>query len=197
MELLQVFTYLYLNQCDKPANQILTYLGYLHIAFQPFFMNMLLLYFIPKKVKDKISGFVYAISFAVAILILIRVYPFLWAEACKVGTDWLCGTNLCSTAGNWHLAWQIPLKNVGFVFTYAYAFGLFVLPLIYGSWKLNLYHIMVGPVLVRLIADSPNEIPAIWCLLSIAIFIAIVSPKFRDKFKVKKWYAWKYPKFIK
>ena len=49
MELLQVFAYLFLNQCDLPINQIITYLSYLHIVFQPFFINMVLMHFIPKR----------------------------------------------------------------------------------------------------------------------------------------------------
>ena len=35
MELLQGFTYWWIDLCDNPHNQVLTLLGYLHIAFQP------------------------------------------------------------------------------------------------------------------------------------------------------------------
>jgi hypothetical protein len=41
MEVLQAFTYSVIDQCALPSNQIATLLGYLHIAFQPFFINML------------------------------------------------------------------------------------------------------------------------------------------------------------
>lgn len=41
MELLQAFTYSVIDQCALPSNQIATLLGYLHIVFQPFFINML------------------------------------------------------------------------------------------------------------------------------------------------------------
>ena len=33
MELLQGFTYWWIDLCDSPPNQVLTLLGYLHIAF--------------------------------------------------------------------------------------------------------------------------------------------------------------------
>ena len=55
MELLQGYTYLYLGKCDLPQNQLATYLSYLHISFQPLFMNMAALYFIPEKVRGKIA----------------------------------------------------------------------------------------------------------------------------------------------
>jgi hypothetical protein len=41
MEALQAFTYSVIDQCGLPSNQIATMLGYLHIVFQPFFINML------------------------------------------------------------------------------------------------------------------------------------------------------------
>ena len=37
MELLQAGTYVYIDECDKPQNQLLTFFGYIHIVFQPFF----------------------------------------------------------------------------------------------------------------------------------------------------------------
>lgn len=192
MELIQVFTYLYLNKCDLPINQFLTYLGYLHIVFQPFFINMFFMHFIPKNVRDKVSGYVYALCFASAILMLIKVYPFAWAEACKAGSA-LCGTQLCAVNGSWHLAWMLPLKELGLIFALAYAFSTFVVPFLYGAWKINLYHLFLGPILARLLSANPNEWPAVWCLFSIAVILIIFIPKIRKRFYVKKWYFWKYP----
>ena len=67
MELLQSITYLSLNECALPINQMLTLLGYMHISFQPFFFNMIGLYFIPEKARNKIQGFVYALCFVAVI----------------------------------------------------------------------------------------------------------------------------------
>jgi len=193
MELLQVFTYLYLNQCDLPLNQLLTYLGYLHIVFQPFFINMIFMHFIPKHVKDKISGYVYAICFASSILMLIKVYPFAWAEACTAGVSTMCGTQLCSVSGSWHLAWMLPQKNLGLLFSFGYVIPAFILPMLYGAWKVNIYHVLLGPLLAMLLAPNPNEWPAVWCLFSIAFILLLFTPKLRKMFYVKKWYLWKYP----
>src|ERR1700760_2131332 len=58
MELLQAFTYTVINQCDNPSNQVATLLGYLHITFQPFFINAVSMYFINQKVAKKIAPFI-------------------------------------------------------------------------------------------------------------------------------------------
>jgi hypothetical protein len=195
MELLQVFTYLYLNQCDLPANQVLTYLSYLHIAFQPFFMNMIFMHFIPKKVRANISLYVYTACFAATILMLLKAYPFPWAEPCKIGTSF-CGTQLCSVSGKLHLGWMLPKVNLGFIITYAYAFSVFLLPFIYGSWKTGAFQIIFGPILAKMLTNNPIEWPAVWCLFSIAIFMVIFIPKLRKWFYVKKWYLWDYPKLL-
>ena len=79
MELLQAVTYVYIDLCDNPNNQILTLLGYLHVAFQPFFVNMVAMYFIPASVKLKIRTTVYTICAIGSLFMLIKMYPFGWA----------------------------------------------------------------------------------------------------------------------
>ena len=196
MELLQVFTYLYINQCSLPANQMLTYLGYLHIAFQPFFINMVALHFLPDHIRKKIVDYVYTICFASTILLLIKVYPFAWAETCKVGSV-MCGAKLCSMSGSWHLSWTLPFSELGSIFAYAYTIPAFILPLIYGSWRFTLYLFLFGPLLAMSVARSPTEWPAVWCLFSIALLVLVFVPKIRKLFYVNKWYFWNYPKFKK
>ena len=55
MEALQAYTYTVIDDCSNPGNQVATLLGYMHIAFQPFFINAVSLYFIPEAVRNKIS----------------------------------------------------------------------------------------------------------------------------------------------
>ena len=69
MELLQGFNYLWIGECGVAQNQLFTLLGYVHIMFQPFFCNAVAMYFIPKEVKEKVAGYVYAVCFVV---------PFVW-----------------------------------------------------------------------------------------------------------------------
>jgi len=85
MELLQAFTYSVIDQCSLPSNQIATLLSYLHIVFQPFFINMLSMYFIPNSVRAKIQWPVYTVCFISAIIMLLQLYPFEWAGSCPLG----------------------------------------------------------------------------------------------------------------
>src|SRR4051812_37524971 len=71
MELLQAFTYSVIDDCINPTNQIATLLGYLHITFQPFFINAVALYFIPEAIRKRIAIPVYMLCFLGALITLI------------------------------------------------------------------------------------------------------------------------------
>ncbi len=202
MEALQAYTYVVINDCGSPANQIATLLGYLHIVFQPFFGNALFLYFIPREIRERIHIPVYGLCFLSAIYMLIQLYPFDWAGTCDLRRT-LCGTRLCSVSGNWHIAWEIPFNGIGnrsidipLVGSSFLSYGLvmFVLPLLYGSWRVTLYHFVLGPTLANLTTDNKNEWPAIWCLLSIGFLIIAVSPPVRRWLFVRRWPLW--PKML-
>ncbi len=205
MEALQAYTYTVIDDCASPGNQIATLLGYLHIAFQPFFINALSMYFIPERIKNKISGVVYFFCFLSAIAFLIRLYPFNWAPACYqvkykffVFNDYFdsfivpfCGEKICSVSGAWHIAWEVPaIANLFLV--NMYAFSAFFLPFFYGSWKITIYHLLTGPFLAYLTTSNPNEWAAVWCLYSIGLLLILVKTRIRDYLHVKQWFWWSY-----
>jgi hypothetical protein len=194
MEFLQFLTYFVINLCHLPSNQILTLLGYIHIAFQPFFISMFTLYFIPEHVREKIKTYVYFICFICTVLILIKLYPFAWAGSCIPGIDAMCGSDLCSYSGSWHLAWSIPYNGIGYSVLMIYMFAAFLVPLIYGAWKISLLHLILGPSLSILLAKSPNEWPAVWCLFSIGLLLVAISKPLFEFLKVEKWYGIDYQK---
>ena len=196
MELLQAFTYSVIDRCALPSNQIATLLGYLHIAFQPFFINMFCLHFIPKPVADKVRGWVMAVCFFSAIYMIIQLYPFAWAGVCDPVRS-LCGPRLCSVSGEWHIAWEVPTNGIGNIFSHTpargfptYLLAAFILPLLYGSWRLTIYHALMGPMLAHLLTHNVNERPAIWCLLSIGILMIVVKTPLRELMYVRKWWLW-------
>lgn len=194
MEALQAVTYLYLGSCDASGNQLLTFLSYMHIVFQPIFINAFVLYFIPTKVRSKIILPVLTLATITTVLLIVKIYPFEWAGSCTQGTA-LCGKALCSYMGNWHLAWSLPFNDIGgfSIMTY-YIIASFILPLIYGSWKTSLIGILTGPVLAFILTNNPNEWPAVWCLISIWIILCAIVTPLRDWLRVEKWYFWDYPK---
>jgi hypothetical protein len=189
MELLQAYTYTVINQCGNPYNQLATLLGYIHIAFQPFFINAMSLYFIPQAAAKRVAPFVYTLCFATAVLMWIHSYPISGIGMCVPGRP-LCGSNLCSVSGNWHIAWDVPLNGWHEWWTIQlplipnvyvpYLVAGFLLPILYGSWRLTLYHAVMGPILAKFLTSNPNEWPAVWCLLSIAILVIVVKTPVRQ-----------------
>ncbi len=207
MEALQAYTYTVIDDCTNPSNQIATLLGYLHIAFQPFFVNAVSLHFIPTSVKDKIAPAVYSLCFVATILLLIRIFPFDWTPACYTTKTRFfmfsqyfdnfnipfCGKQTCSVSGDWHIAWEIPASANLWLFN-SYIIAAFVLPVIYGSWRMTVYHMFTGPLLAYLTTSNPNEWAAVWCLYSIGLVLLLVKSPIRQYLYVKNWFWWNYLK---
>ena len=196
MELLQAYTYAVIDDCDSPANQIATLLGYIHIAFQPFFINLISLYFLPKPIAEKIAPWAYTACFVSVIVMIIQLMPMDWAGQCNLDRI-LCGPELCSVSGEWHIAWDLPLNGLGNWLTYTPMMGHptywivgFVMPLFYGSWRMTIYHALVGPILAKQLTSNPNEMAAIWCLLSIGILLIVAKTPVRHYLHVKRWWLW-------
>lgn len=246
MGLLQVLTYLYVDHCILPMNKALTFLGYIHIAFQPIFINMAAMCFIPEEIKHKISTYVYAMCWIGVGCYMLKAYPFSNTYICLVGQEAFCGHWPCTYQGNWHLAWQWPLSNLGssspwidvppkeyitgeeartymvkgnweyawqwlrdtlgteplFVLKpHIYLLGLhvqtyilcgFILPLLYGSWRMILFVFVFGAVMASLSIIHINEFPAIFSLYSIPVYIAIVKSPLRKYLFVKNWVFYKH-----
>jgi len=203
MEALQAYTYTVINQCDDLGNQIATVLGYLHIAFQPFFVNAVSMYFIPDHIRLKIQKFVYGFCFLAAVLYIARLYPFSWAtpcyetryvfpicNSCRVNIPF-CGPKICSTSGVWHIAWQIPARFI-WLADNSYLLVGFFLPFLYGSWRMTIYHLISGPLLAMATTNNANEWAAVWCLYSIGLLGVVIKSPLRRWLHVKSWPGWKY-----
>jgi hypothetical protein len=200
MELLQAYTYTVIGQCLNPRNQVATFLGYMHIAFQPFFVNAVAMHFIPRIIRRLISPWVYMLCFAAAVVFMMRIYPFPWANFCYERSYQLmlatgikfempfCGKEICSTSGAWHIAWSIP-ANGNIEMANAYVYAAFLLPLLYGSWKLVVYHFMTGPFLAFLTTNNMNEWAAVWCLYSIGLLLLLIKTPVRRYLHIRNWYG--------
>ena len=103
-----------------------------------------------------------------AAFMFMQLYPFEWAGTCRPDRP-LCGLELCSVSGNWHIAWDLPLNAIGEVNApwvlgnpvlkstighgfAGYMIAMFLVPLLFGSWRIVLYHVVMGPH-PRAIAD--------------------------------------------
>ncbi|KXK08010.1 MAG: hypothetical protein UZ21_OP11001000818 [Microgenomates bacterium OLB22] len=176
MELLQAISYIWIDQCDMSGNILLTHISYIHIALQIPVANLFMLSFVSEKNRKKWLKIVMAISAIASFLMLLRWFgPLIWVlprELLCNMNDALCGVEACTYRGNWHLAWRLPLMGFD-PHALLYFVPVFILPLLYGAWRLSLYHFLFGPFLAFLSTTDRNEAPAIWCLFSIAILGAI------------------------
>lgn len=190
MEALQVGGHATVDQCGLPANQTFALLSYLHIAFQPFFLNAFAMTVLAGGLRPAARLVVWLCCGLSATVMLMQLQPLPWAGTCEAGSV-LCGPALCVVSGDWHIAWEIPLNDllaplrslhwsVGRFPTYMFA--AFVLPLAYGAWRFVLFHALAGPILAWQLTSNINEMPAIWCLFSIGIILMGLSPWFRRRF---------------
>ncbi|MCL5775936.1 DUF5765 domain-containing protein [Limibaculum sp. FT325] len=198
MEALQFAGYQVVDECGTAANQAITLLSFLHIVFQPFVINAFMMELVPAPVKARMRRAVFAVCAASAAVMLAQLAPFDWAGACAPGAL-LCAERLCLVSGEWHIAWDIPYNGLlvpletalgtspGFP---SYMLAVFVMPLLYGAWRFVLFHLLAGPLLARLLTDNPNEMPAIWCLFSIGLVLAGLSPAIRRRFSATRWPLW-------
>lgn len=198
MEALQATGYAVVDQCGARSNQAITLLSYLHIVFQPFFINAFAMELVPGPVKSRLRRGVYLCCAASSAVMLAQLYPFEWAGSCRVGGA-LCGAELCLASGEWHIAWNIPYNGLllpltdtlGIPLSFpTYMLAAFLLPLAYGAWRLVIFHALAGPILASALTTNPNEVPAVWCLFSIGILLIGLSPLIRQHFETTTWWAW-------
>ena len=198
MEALQATGYAVVDQCGTASNQAITLLSYLHIVFQPFFINAFAMELVPGSVKARLRRGVYLCCAASSAVMLAQLYPFEWAGSCRPGAA-LCGDRLCLASGEWHIAWNIPYNGLlrpledalGIQSSFpTYFLAAFVMPLAYGAWRLVIFHALAGPILANALTANPNEAPAVWCLFSIGILLIGLSPLIRRRFETTAWWAW-------
>lgn len=187
MEGLQAGSYSVIDACGAPANQTLTVLSFLHICFQPFFINLISMSFIPDSVRLRIQPAVYGLCAVNAAIMLAQLIPFDWLVHCPIG-EVLCGDKWCAVTGTWHIGWEVPYRLLGFLGGFpTYIVVGFFIPILYGSWRMTLFHIVTGPLAAYLSTHNPNEWPAVWCLYSVGLILIVVMTPLRHKFAVRNW----------
>jgi hypothetical protein len=194
MEGLQAATYIVVDECALQSNVLLTRLAMLHIAFQPFFINMLGMEFIDKEVKAKIQKYVYVICAFATLFCIMRMLP--WYETlgrCELGTPMCSHEHTCAYRGEWHIGWHVLMNGFNEDWRW-YILAAFIVPVLYGSWKWSLYHYVVGPLAASFTTSDVSERPAVWCLFSTCIIALLVNTRIRKYIQVKKWFTWRFLK---
>ncbi|MBV7396997.1 DUF5765 domain-containing protein [Mameliella sediminis] len=186
MEGLQAWGYNVVDQCGSPGNQAVTLLSYLHITLQPIVVNLFCMALVGSAITPRIRRRVLAISALASAMLMARLIPLPQFGICPPGTP-LCGIGLCTISGNWHIGWTIPLNDLFSLARWVGPIGQFpdymlaclILPCFYGAWRFALLNACAGPMLASVLTKNPSEMPAVWCLLSVALVLIGLSPFFR------------------
>lgn len=197
MEALQVAGYGVVDQCGTTANTSVTVLSYLHIALQPLFINAFAMELVPAGVKRRVQSWVFAACAVSSLVMLAQIIPAPQLGACHPGSA-LCADRWCTVSGDWHIAWDVPYN--GLLVRVEQTFGIysgfptymasaFILPLFYGAWRFVIVHAIAGPILAASLTTNPNEMPAIWCLFSIAILLISLSPLVKRAMSTTRWWG--------
>jgi len=203
MEVVQALSYPVIGQCGLPANRYLTMFSFGHISLHPFFFNALALACLPDEARLRVRGVVYALCAVATVYTIAQLAPLTGNGTCGPHRM-MCGVDFCTVAGNWHLAWEIPLNSWGNGLATSdfwlarqfkdgmlgYGLSVFVLPILYGAWRITVFHFVTGVLLVRLITSNVNEQPAIWCLMSAGVAALIIFTPLRQALKVQRWPLW-------
>jgi len=166
MEILQYFQYKVINECNNDYNKFLTNIGYLHICFQPLFVNIWLFAFIKK------PNFIYLyMCFFAGLLLASRLLFVKDNELCDTKNEPLCGPKTCAYSGERHIAWNLRLRAAGsywFTPSIGLHFFMWVVPaLTILQVKPILALLLTGPYLGFLLTNNIHEQPAIWCYTAI------------------------------
>lgn len=199
MEMIQTYSWTVIDQCFNPRNTMVTTLAYIHVAFQPFFFNALAMHFIPAHQRKKIYKGVYLLCALASAAMIIRILPMEWAQYCfnilyrvPFTEDILyripfCGGDTCTTSGAWHMEWAIR-AGFNWYLDRVYFVSVFVLPLLYGSWKATVYA-AIGPFITLLTTETSNEFASVWCLYSVALVLLMMKLPIRNYLYVDSFYG--------
>lgn len=197
MEILQGLQYFVIDKCDNDMNKLLTYIGYLHICFQPVFTSIWLYEFIDNKKQN--YGYlrlILGICLIGSILLASRVFILDKNTLCDTRKEPLCGEKTCSSSGKYHIISTIKLRAPGiYYFTPSISLHFFLLciPFLVLGYLLKNYKVILLslltillPFLVYIIMiyynninnkiwvydyNNLHELSSIWCILSIPFII--------------------------
>ncbi len=111
MEGLRVRGYTVVDACGAPANQVVTLLSCLHIVFQPLVLDAFAMELVAPEQRRRARPWAPGLAALASLVMLPQLMPLPVAGSCRPG-DLLCGVELCTVAGNWHIGWQVPYNGL-------------------------------------------------------------------------------------
>lgn len=178
MEVLQGFMYTQLGRPASLFSNLLVYIAYTHVCFQPLVFNHWLGSFIAED-KRAIHRFVLKLCAIGGLFMLYRAHAI--APLCPP-YEALCSPTPTVYYGFRHIVWSLPLLAPGWkyitpsIFTHMFLF--FIPGALLGLGRLMLVFFLLGPVVSAYLTPNVSEQPAIWCVIGLWLLALTVWVSF-------------------
>jgi hypothetical protein len=173
-DLIQGFLYHYQN--NKKVENSLTILSWVHICFQPLFVNIFLSNF--TKNKDNYWNIIFIICFVYGIYTLttLKEFDIQNDPECitKNKKNDFCAKSTTSYIGKYHIAYKFNRDDDILFFPIIYLILMFI-PILFTNANLlgSFWILFVGLLYIIFNNIGEGEKAAIWCFLSISFFLPI------------------------
>lgn len=189
-ELIQMLLYRHLESCNE-TNKYLTAAAWIHISFQPLFMNLFISAF---SATPHLYDVPIMLCLMFAIANTFRLKEVRGAEATMCTQDTRrnpCRPLTCSTNGKYHLAYGFALYSSDISGYTPSMFSFFLLmfapAFVIGDWQLASINAVVATLSYTLVAHDTGESSAIWCVNSFWVaFFALYYIVYRQNPFLKK-----------
>ena len=172
-DLIQGFLYKY--QHNEKLENILTVLSWVHICFQPLFVNIFMSNF--SQNKNNYWNIIFIISFLYGIYTLTTLKEFDIQNDPDCNSNKkndFCSINTTSYIGKYHIAYKFNRDNDILFFPIIYLLLMFIPSLFTNSRILGIiWGLFVGLIYIIFNNIGEGEKAAIWCFLSIIFFLPI------------------------
>ena len=172
-DLIQGFLYKY--QHNEKIENVLTVLSWVHICFQPLFVNIFMSNF--SQNKNNYWNIIFIISFLYGIYTLTTLKEFDIQNDPDCNSNKkndFCSINTTSYIGKYHIAYKFNRDNDILFFPIIYLILMFIPTLFTNSRILGIiWGLFVGLIYIFFNNIGEGEKAAIWCFLSIIFFLPI------------------------
>jgi len=172
-DLIQGFLYKY--QHNEKIENVLTVLSWVHICFQPLFVNIFMSNF--SQNKNNYWNIIFIISFLYGIYTLTTLKEFDIQNDPDCNSNKkndFCSINTTSYIGKYHIAYKFNRDNDILFFPIIYLLLMFIPSLFTNSRILGIiWGLFVGLIYIIFNNIGEGEKAAIWCFLSIIFFLPI------------------------
>jgi hypothetical protein len=176
-ELIQVLLYHHLDNGCTDVNKYLTAAAWIHISFQPLFMNLFISAF---SATPKLYDVPLMLCFIYAVVNMFRLREIGGqnTKQCIPDDSTLCRPVTCSKAGKHHVAYGFALNSADVSIHTPSLFAYFLLSFapafIIGDWLFGVINASVAIMSFTLNTHDAGEAAAIWCVNAMWIaFFAI------------------------